>query len=156
MPNISTPTSSLHGERAIISRWARYLRQPARFVVVGASNTALSYVTYCVCLHFGAAVWLANLIGWVFGMCASFLAQRSFVFANREPGTFGRFLFTALTIYAVQTFMIELLVVHGYDAALAGVLVLPGQVVVSYVAQKYFVFGAMGRRARDDSPGPGR
>ena len=155
MPNISTPTSSLHGERVIIPRWTQYLRQPARFVVVGASNTVLSYVTYCASLHFGAAVWLANLFGWVLGMFASFLAQRSFVFANREPGTFGRFLFTALTIYAIQTLLIELLVFHGYDAALAGILVLPGQVVVSYVAQKYFVFGTIGHKARDGSPGGG-
>lgn len=134
-----------------LMRWTRYLKQPVRFVIVGTCNTALTYITYCVCLHLGAEVWSANLVGWTLGMLMSFFAQGAFVFKNRDHGRLWRFLVTSLVIYSIQTFSIGLLVARGYNASLAGLLVLPGTVVVSFIAQKYFVFGLSGTEARATS-----
>ena len=136
------------------SHWSKHLWQPLRFVIVGIFNTGFSYAVYFLLLRLGVSFWFANLIALIFGICVGFVSQGSLVFMNVGVRRFGRFLIAWLTIYLVQTGVIGLLIGRGYSASLSGIVVLPGTVIVSYVVQKYFVFGAPERNTSDKSAGP--
>lgn len=62
------------------------------------------------------------------------------MFENRDRGRFWRFVASWGAIYAVQTSCIAVLVRHGMDPAVAGLIVLPGTTVASYLLQKLVVF----------------
>lgn len=136
---------------ASFSGGMRQLRQLVRFGVVGLFNTGLAYGIYFLFIRLGAVFWLANIISLVFGICVGFVTQGSLVFFNRDKRRFGRFVITWLSIYLVQTWCIGLLIAHGKDAAIAGIIVLPGTVIASYLAQKFFVFGVREREAHPKS-----
>jgi putative flippase GtrA len=124
------------------ARWMRCARQPARFLVVGFFNTALSYLIYVVFVSVGTPFWAANFFSLICGIGIAFFTQGSLVFGNRDWRRFGRFLLTWLMIYVSQTLLIGWLISRDLSASIAGLLVLPGTAAASYVVQKYFVFRA--------------
>jgi len=125
------------------ARLARYradIHQFARFVAVGVLNTAFSYGLYALFLSFGAPYAIANLMSLVFGVLFSFSMQGRFVFANRERGRLLRFAGVWALLYVVNVLLIERFVALGFDAYASGALALPPMVLLSYLAQKFFVF----------------
>ena len=126
---------------SIESRIARSdVRQFGRFVVVGVVNTAFSYAIYAALIRFGVDYPVANLVAIALGMVFSFKTQGSLVFANPDNRRIFRFVFAWTLIYAVNVFVIARFIALGFDAYVSGALAIPVATVLSYFAQKFFVF----------------
>jgi putative flippase GtrA len=123
-----------------------------RFVLVGVLNTGFSYLIYAVLLFGGLGYQLANLFALLVGILFSFKTQGYLVFDNPNNRLLGRFVVSWVLIYVCVITLIGWLIAFGFDAYSAGALTLPFSVVLSYLAQKYFVF----RQATPDKSGVGR
>ena len=111
-----------------------------RFVSVGALNTSFSYLIYAALLFVGLGYQLANLLTLVVGILFSFKTQGHLVFDNPDNRLLGRFILSWALIYFCVVILIGQIIDLGFDAYSAGALALPFSVVLSYLAQKYFVF----------------
>lgn len=114
--------------------------RPFRFMIVGGLNTALCYLVFAALFRAGLTIWSANFAALCIGIVLSFLAQGRIVFRDRDPRRFFRFLAIWLVIYFVQTSIIGLMVKAGIPPLAAGLIVLPGTAVLSYLFQKTIVF----------------
>ena len=127
-----------------------YESQPLRFVVVGGFNTTLCYAVYALLVSAGLLFWVANFAALLFGIGLGFFTQGRIVFGNRDPRRIVRFAASWLCIYLVQTGLIALLVRARIDPRIAGLIVLPGTVIASYLIQKLVVFRPAGPRVSED------
>lgn len=117
------------------------LVQFARFVVVGVLNTAFSYAIYALLLYFGFNYAVANLTALVIGVLFSFKTQGRLVFANADNGRIVRFAAVWAVLYFFNIFVISRFIALGFDPYVSGAFALPFSTVLSFVAQKFFVFG---------------
>lgn len=124
------------------ARSAFQASRPLRFLIVGGFNTMLCYIVYAGLLWIGLLFWAANLGAVVFGIGVSFITQGRIVFGNSDGRRIGRFVASWLVIYAAQTAIIGLLMRTGITPTIAGLIVLPGAAVCSYLIQKRLVFRA--------------
>lgn len=111
-----------------------------RFILVGALNTFFSYLIYAGLLFSGFDYKISNLLTLILGILFSFKTQGYFVFNNSDNRLFGRFVLSWIFIYLCVTAVIGEIINFGYDAYWAGAMALPVSVVLSYLAQRYFVF----------------
>lgn len=111
-----------------------------RFVLVGLLNTTFSYLIYALLLFLGLGYQLANFLALVVGILFSFRTQGHLVFNNPDNRLLGRFILSWTLIYLCTIALIGRVMTLGLDAYSAGALSLPFSVVLSYVAQRYFVF----------------
>ena len=123
--------------------------QPFRFAVVGGFNTILCYAVYALLVSAGLRFWVANLIALLFGIGVGFFTQGRFVFGNRDSRRIFRFAAVWLCICLVQTGLIAFLIRVSIDPRVAGLIVLPGTVVVSFLTQKLIVFRPAVTRASE-------
>lgn len=123
-----------------------------RFVLVGVLNTTFSYLIYAGLLFAGFGYQLANLLALVVGILFSFKTQGHLVFNNPDNRLLGRFVVSWALIYLCTITLIGWIITWGFDAYSAGALSLPFSVALSYLAQRYFVFG---RSTRDKSRADG-
>ena len=114
--------------------------QLARFLVVGGVNTLFSYAVYATLVFVGVPFALANLIALALGIVFSFATQGQLVFRNAGGRQFLKFVVVWAILYFVSVAIIARLTAHGFSAYLAGAIALVATSVLSYVAQKYFVF----------------
>lgn len=122
----------------------------ARYLVVGMANTAFAYSVYALSLILGANYPVASLISLVAGILLSFKTQGKFVFRNSNQRLFGRFVVSWIFAYLLNVGLIGLFVRLGCDAFVAGALALPFNVVVGFLLQRFFVFGAARNRPSKD------
>ncbi|MCI8514227.1 MAG: GtrA family protein [Lachnospiraceae bacterium] len=54
------------------------------FGIVGVLNTAISLITYYICIHFGMHYLLANTMGFIFGTANAYLWNSKIVFKKKE------------------------------------------------------------------------
>ena len=111
-----------------------------RFALVGTLNTGFSYLIYAGFIFAGLGYQLANLLSLCIGILFSFKTQGHFVFNNRDNRLLGRFIVSWIGIYFCVIFIIGQIISFGFNAYSAGALTLPFSVILSYLAQKYFVF----------------
>lgn len=114
--------------------------QFARFVVVGALNTAFNYLVYCAMLWIGLPLPLASLASLVVGILINFVTQSKFVFDNRDPWKLMPYFAVWLILYSFNLSLIWMLMRCGLNAYVAGGLSTPVTVLLSYFLQKIFVF----------------
>jgi putative flippase GtrA len=114
--------------------------QFAKFVAVGLLNTGFAYGLYAALLYVGFGYVVANLTALVIGILVSFVTQGRLVFANREAGRLVRFVAVWILIYFVSIFLISRFIALGFNAYVSGALALPFSTLLSFVAQKFFVF----------------
>jgi putative flippase GtrA len=113
-------------------------RQLARFLVVGALNTGLSYLVYLALLRWVSYRWAYSL-SYAAGILLSFVLNSLFVF--RVPLSWRRLL-PYPSVYLVQ-YLLGLGVVHvgvellGWDQRLIPVAVLVVTVPVSFVLTRW-------------------
>ena len=122
----------------------RELRELARFLIVGLSNTLIGLlVIYLAKWAFHASDVLANAIGYAVGIVVSFNLNSRWTFAYRgeQRSAFFRFLLVAVVAYGANLLTV-LIAIHqaGLNSYLAQALGIPVYTVVSYFASKYFVF----------------
>lgn len=112
-----------------------------RYVVVGVVNTAFSFSVYLACVWVGMAAALASLVSLLIGIVFSFKTQGAFVFLNRDPRLFLRFVAVWSLVYVFNIGMIYGLMSTGQNASVAGALALAPTMLVSFVLQRRITFG---------------
>jgi len=113
----------------------------ARFLVVGAVSTSFSYGVYVVLAFTGLNYALANLGALMAGILFSFKTQGRFVFRNRDRSLFWRFVLCWASIYAANVWFITQALRMGLNKYAAGAVAIPAIAVLSFVVQRYVVFG---------------
>jgi putative flippase GtrA len=117
-----------------------------RFLLVGGVNTAFSYAVYAIFLLVGFGYAFANFLALASGVLFSFKMQGTLVFKNTSQGLILRFAVCWLLIYLCNIALIREMLALGLDAYTAGALAMPPIIVMSYLLQRYFVFGTVKRR----------
>lgn len=113
-----------------------------RFVAAGLFNTGFSYAVYALFLWLGIAYPLANLAAMAAGLVIGFLTQGHFVFRKLEGRRFPAFVLSWLALWGVNVLVIRLLLpVLGANAYAAGAVALCIIVPMSFLVQKFLVFG---------------
>ena len=126
---------SIHRWREI---WNR--SQVLRFFVVGVCNTAVSYSIYAGFVFIGFGYVVANLIAIVFGILFSYKSQGLLVFDSASDNLLGRFVIAWAVLYLINILVIGRFIAIGFNAYVGGALALPFITLLSYLAQKHFVF----------------
>ena len=114
--------------------------QFVRFVLVGIVNTGFSFGLYALLVFAGLHYVVANLVSLVISILFSFKMQGTFVFGNRDYRPLVRFVATWAVIYCVNVLLIGRFIALGLDPYSSGALALPFTIVLSFLAQKFFVF----------------
>jgi putative flippase GtrA len=113
-----------------------------RFVAVGLFNTVFGYSIYAIGIAIGLDYRVANLVSLIVAILVAFIAGGRWVFKRPEPQRLPRFLLMWAGLWTLNVSMIGWLLPHvGGNAYLAGALTLIVAVPLSYLIQKYFVFG---------------
>jgi putative flippase GtrA len=124
--------------------WAKR-PQIVRFVLVGGVNTAFSYGIYALFLAVGVNYAFANLLALIAGILFSFKTQGRLVFNSADNRLIVRFVGGWAVIYAINLLLLRQLIAIGIDRYLAGALVIPAIMLLSYVIQRFLVFSATAR-----------
>ena len=111
-----------------------------RFLLVGALNTGFSFGIYALLVWAGLHFSVANLCAFLLGVLFSFRTQGAFVFDNREWRRLGPFFAVWLGIFGINTGLIALFVRLGLSPYAAGAVALIPVTLLSYLAQRFFVF----------------
>ena len=114
--------------------------QFVRFVFVGIINTSFSYFAYAAFLLIGLDYVIANSFAIVLGILFSFRNQSLYVFGNDNPRLLWRFALAWGFIWLASVLLIGCFIAFGLDAYLAGAFALPFTTLLSYFAQRWFVF----------------
>ncbi|OYV00266.1 MAG: polysaccharide biosynthesis protein GtrA [Burkholderiales bacterium PBB5] len=124
----------------------RLLRlQFVRFVLVGCLNTGFSYALYAVFLGLGLNFALANGLAFVLSLLFSFKTQGALVFRNSNPRLLLRFVLIWGGIYVFNVGVIAGLMRLGLNAYWAGAAALVPVTLLSYLLQRFAVFGSGAR-----------
>ncbi len=116
--------------------------QISRFVAAGVVNTGFSYGVYAAFLWLGISYPLANLAVMISGVLIGFMTQGHFVFRRLEGRRFPSFVLSWLTLWGLNVMLIGLLLPFTRDNAYAaGAIALIMIVPLSFIVQKYLVFG---------------
>jgi len=120
------------------------LRELARFIAVGVSNTLIGLTVIYVAkwaFHVGDAP--ANGIGYAVGLAVSFTLNSRWTFSYRgsQRTAFIKFMVAALAAYGMNLLVVMLLIHSaGVNSYVAQALGMPVYTVIFYFSTKYFVF----------------
>src|SRR5215211_8774724 len=90
------------------------LRQFVKFIFVGASNTAISFVAYAGLIWFGLVYWLAGAIAFVLGAANGYMLNRRWTFASSDTTEARlRYLVVQLAGLGATTLLLWLFVSSG-------------------------------------------
>lgn len=112
----------------------------AKFLLVGGLNTMLNYGIYALLIYLGLSYSLATTVAFVAGLVINFKTQGRFVFNYSSNRPFFVYVASWLGIYAVNLWLLSLLIAQGVDSYLAGALMIPPIAVLSFVVLKFVVF----------------
>ena len=112
----------------------------ARFLVVGGVNTGGSYLIYLTALWSGVPpIWAYN-ISYAVGIVISYLLNLKFTF--RKTHTAKKMLLFPLVYliqYSIGLFALKGFLLLGVAAELAGLLIIPLTVPVTFLCAKFFL-----------------
>lgn len=116
-----------------------------RYLIVGAANTAISYLSYAALLLAGIGYRLSSLFALVIGIAVSFVTQGTIVFHNATAGTFVKFVIAWLFLYGLNIALIGWLMTAPMNAYYAGAIAIAPVTLVSYCVLKVLVFAGRTR-----------
>lgn len=112
-----------------------------RFLLTGVANTALGLAVIFLAQQFVSPV-LANAIGYLIVVPASFLAHRSYSF--RDDGAlkpaFGRYLLTVAIGYLANRLTLEAGLAVDWNPYVVQTLAIAAHVVTTFLLSKTYVF----------------
>lgn len=112
-----------------------------RFLVIGAVNTAFSYVIYALLVLIGLHYSLATLISTVLGIIFNFFTTGRIVFRNMDNRRIIRFILVYVLTYLVNVLFLKGLVDGlSMDKLLAGALVTLPVALLSYYLNSIWTF----------------
>lgn len=123
-----------------------FLQHIAWFLVIGGINTLIGYLLYVAFLNVAhLPVNLALAAAYVVGITASYLNFKMWVFESGGRQRFPRFVLGAVLVYVGNLFMLHELIWLGLSEELAQLVLLPVLAALSYIVNRFLVFG--GRKA---------
>lgn len=112
-----------------------------RFLVIGAVNTAFSYVIYALLVLIGLHYSLATLISTILGIIFNFFTTGRIVFRNMDNRRIIRFILVYALTYLVNVLFLKWLVDGlSMDKLLAGALVTLPVALLSYYLNSIWTF----------------
>jgi putative flippase GtrA len=111
-----------------------------RFLLVGSFNTAFGYGIYLVLLVLTLPYWAAWGISLAISLVVGFILSGAVVFDHIPARRFAWYLIGWGAIYVLNVIAMKPLVTAGFDPRLAPFIVLPINVVLSFLIQKTVVF----------------
>lgn len=112
----------------------------ARFVLVGALNTAFGVGVYCMAVFLGMPYFIATLASNVLGVLFNFVTTGHLVFGNGDRRLIFRFVACYAAVYLINTATVKLLLLMGMNSYWAGILATAPVAVCSFFLLKYFVY----------------
>jgi len=120
-----------------------HLFELARFGIVGALNTFLGLAVIYALMAVGVGLYLANLLGYAFGLVVSFTLNRNWTFRSDERVQFaliGRFAIAVAISYGANLAVVHMCARLGLNPYLAQLMGLPAYTLCFYLMSKFFVF----------------
>jgi putative flippase GtrA len=116
--------------------------QFVKFIFVGASNTAISFVAYAGLIWFGLVYWLAGAIAFVLGAVNGYVLNRRWTFASSDTTEARlRYLVVQLAGLGATTLLLWLFVSSGALTRLeAYAAALPAVTLATFLANRGWVF----------------
>jgi putative flippase GtrA len=111
-----------------------------RFLIAGGVNTAFGYALFLILLRLSGSAFFALTFGTILGVLFNFMTTGSFVFRAMERHRLWRFFAVYGLVYIYNAIGLALLQARGISPALAGLVLLPGAVALSYLLNRSFVF----------------
>jgi putative flippase GtrA len=120
--------------------WQNNINQLARFIVVGAMNTLVSYLTFVFLLNFAHLEKTVALVGgYVCGASFAYFSFGALVFGSR--GNWGRFVLGYAALYFVNLGMLTILMhISGWSEELSQLVLLAPVALLSFIINRLFVF----------------
>ena len=115
-------------------------RLVARYILVGAFNTAASYAFYCLFLFLGAPYPMASLGALALGIAISFVTVGRYVFASQLRGRFPAFVSVWGALYVLNVGIIWLILLTGLSEYAAGFVAIAPTSLVAFFLQRHLVF----------------
>lgn len=116
-------------------------RQFHRFIAVGVLNTIVGYGLFVLFIFLGFHYILAVLFSTILGVLFNFHSIGHLVFGKHQYRLLLRFLGVYGIIYLLNIAFLTLFDLFGINMYLAGALLLAPMAIVSFLLNKYHVFG---------------
>jgi putative flippase GtrA len=135
-PRSAEPTFSGHAESAGL------LGQFTKFIIVGTSNTAISFVAYAALIWLGVFYWLAGAIAFALGAANGYMLNRRWTFASPDTAEARlKYLIVQLAGLGATTLLLWLLVSSGALARIGAYAVtVPAVTLATFLANRGWVF----------------
>ena len=115
-------------------------RRFARFLVVGALNSAVGYGLFAGFVLLELVPELALLLATTLGVLFNFVTTGRLVFENQDRGRFLRFIAVYAVVYGLNASALRILTLLSVPALAAQLLLLPIAAIITFVALRSFVF----------------
>ena len=128
---------------SLATEWGRGLwsHQVVRFLVVGAGNALFGYAVYLFGLWIGLLYQMALICSTILGAIFNFFTTGQIVFENHKLTRIVGFLAIYGIMLVINLALLTVLVGCGVAKAYAQLILLPAIVALSFVLNKYLVFG---------------
>ncbi len=124
-----------------------------RFLLAGGVNTAFGYCVFYVLLRLTGIPILALALGTILGVLFNFMTMGSFVFKRMERRRLRRFIAVYCIVFVYSALALKLLASIGIDAAIGGLVQLPGVIAIAFVLNRAFVFSVAEQEASEREKG---
>ena len=120
-----------------------YLKKSTKFIIVGSTNTTVTYALYVALVYIGLNYNLALIIEYLFGIITGYVMNRYWTFSDRynTPNSLFKYCATYCVSFAFNLGILNWLVLFGVLGPIMGQLVALGlATVVSFLLQNFWVF----------------
>ncbi|WP_201838710.1 GtrA family protein [Microvirga zambiensis] len=116
------------------------LRRFTLFLVAGLLNTAVGYSIYALLIMLSLIPELALLVATGLGLIFNFYSTGKIAFAGATKRYFLRFVAVYGAVYLLNASTLRILIMNGLDPLLSQVMLLPMNVILTFIALRAYVF----------------
>ena len=137
------PNTASRSVATVMSHSWNILLDPllARFVTVGVLNTVVGYTLFIAALAVSPSSFVALVASYMLALSFNFLSTGGYVFGSTSPDRLIPFFGAHALILTFQAIALRALEAIGMASWAAGLFLLPVAVVMSFILNKYVVFG---------------
>jgi putative flippase GtrA len=117
--------------------------QIVKFLFVGVLNTIVGYSLFALFIFLDFHYTIATLLATLLGVLFNFKSIGTIVFQSHNNRLIFKFILTYIIIYLLNIFGLYILQTLGYtDMYINGLVLIMPLAIISFLLNKYFVFGA--------------
>lgn len=120
-----------------------YLIKSTKFIIVGGTNTTLTYFLYVALIYVGFNYNLALIIEYLFGILTGYVMNKYWTFSDRynTRNSLFKYIATYCVSFVFNLGILNWLVLYGILGPILGQLVALGiATVLSFLLQNFWVF----------------